>query len=209
MTGKTFAVLLLTSVLLAQTKPETPFKLATFEAGGKLQLGMVLGARVVDIARANAYVAQKTRLPTVRIPTEMRVLIEEYDTVSPRLYQIANYFKGERATAGLPFAYDFDKVSLKAPIKYPWNLLNLAANYKAHAEGMGEAGAGRAGAGGFNAAAAASIDPDRDGPIVFAKSPRSCIIDPGEAYLIPPGRTRIDWEGELVIVMGKQSYMLR
>jgi len=202
MAGKTFAVLLLTSVLSAQTKPETPFKLATFEAGGKLQLGMVLGARVVDIARANAYIAQKTRLPTVRIPTEMRVLIEEYDTVSPRLYQIANYFKGERATAGLPFAYDFDKVALKAPIKYPWNLLNLAANYKAHAEGVGQ------NASGFNAAAAAQIDPDRDGPIVFAKSPRSCIIDPGEAYLIPPGRTRIDWEGELAIVMKKQSYLI-
>jgi 2-keto-4-pentenoate hydratase/2-oxohepta-3-ene-1,7-dioic acid hydratase in catechol pathway len=135
----------------------------------------------------------------------MRALIEQYDTSSKRLYQIANYFKNERGTAGLPFAYDFPKVSVKAPIKYPWNLLNLAANYKAHAEGMGEAG--RAGAG-FNAAAAANIDPDRDGPIVFAKSPRSCIIDPGEAFPIPPGRTRIDWEGELAIVMGKQSYML-
>jgi 2-keto-4-pentenoate hydratase/2-oxohepta-3-ene-1,7-dioic acid hydratase in catechol pathway len=190
-------------------RPETPIKLATFEADGKVQIGMVLGARVVDIARANTYVTQKARLSTVRLPNEMRALIEEYDTASKRLYQIANYFKGERGTAGLPFAYEFAKVSVKAPIKYPWNLLNLAANYKAHAEGMGQAGAGAGRAGsGFNAAAAADIDPDRDGPIVFAKSPRSCIIDPGEAYLIPPGRTRIDWEGELAIVMKKQSYML-
>src|SRR5262249_16624863 len=155
------------------------------------------------------------------LPAEMRALIEQYDTASKRLYQIANYLGGESGgSARLPFAYDIGKVSIKAPIKYPWNLLNLAANYKAHAEGMGSArgeqttnpGAqpgGRAGAAaGFNAAAASSIDPDRDGPIVFAKSPRSCIIDPGEAYLIPPGRTRIDWEGELAIVMGKQSYMV-
>jgi 2-keto-4-pentenoate hydratase/2-oxohepta-3-ene-1,7-dioic acid hydratase in catechol pathway len=138
------------------------------------------------------------------LPTEMRLLIEQYETASRRLYQIANYLKGERGTAGLPFAYDLDKVSVKAPIKYPWNLLNLAANYKAHADGMGAQRAG----GGFNAAAAADIDPDRDGPIVFAKSPRSCIIDPGEAYLIPPGRPRVDWEGELAIVMGKESYMV-
>jgi 2-keto-4-pentenoate hydratase/2-oxohepta-3-ene-1,7-dioic acid hydratase in catechol pathway len=191
-------------------KPETPFKLATFEADGKLQIGLVLGGRVVDIARANAYLVRRARLPPMTLPTEMRGLIEQYETASRRLYQIANYLKTENGTAGLPFAYDFKKVSIKAPIKYPWNLLNLAANYKAHAEGMGgaSAGGGRAAGGGFNAAAAAEIDPDRDGPVVFAKSPRSCIIDPGEAYLIPPGRTRIDWEGELAIVMGKRAYML-
>lgn len=223
-------VLLLANLLGAQPKsaagvsdkPETPFKLATFEADGKLQIGLVFGSRVVDIARANAYLVQKAHVPAMTLPGEMRALIEQYDSVSRRLYQIANYLKGESGTAGLPFAYDFTKVSVKAPIKYPWNLLNLAANYKAHAEGMAARGgetsgnpsnpgapaAGRAGPVGFNAAAAADIDPDRDGPIVFAKSPRSCIIDPGEAYLIPPGRTRIDWEGELAIVMGKQSYMV-
>jgi 2-keto-4-pentenoate hydratase/2-oxohepta-3-ene-1,7-dioic acid hydratase in catechol pathway len=143
------------------------------------------------------------------LPTEMRPPMEQYETGSKRLYQIANYLKGENGTAGLPFAYDFAKVSVKAPIKYPWNLLNLAASYKAHAEGMGAApNAVAGGRGGFNAAAAADIDPDRDGPVIFAKSPRSCIIDPGEAYLIPPGRPQIDWEGELAIIMGKQSYML-
>jgi 2,4-didehydro-3-deoxy-L-rhamnonate hydrolase len=197
---------------LVSDKPETPFKLATFEADGKLQIGMVFGSRVVDIARANEYLVRKAHVPAMTLPAEMRALIEHYDTASKRLYQIANYLKGESGTAGLPFAYDFSKVSVKAPIKYPWNLLNLAANYKAHAEGMagnsGAPSAGRAGASGFNAAAAADIVPDRDGPIVFAKSPRSCIIDPGEAYLIPPGRTRIDWEGELAIVMGKQSYAI-
>jgi 2-keto-4-pentenoate hydratase/2-oxohepta-3-ene-1,7-dioic acid hydratase in catechol pathway len=219
------AVLLLAAALQAQPnavkvsdKPETPFKLATFEVEGKLQIGLVFGSRVVDIARANAYLVRKTHAPAMTLATEMRLLIEQYETASKRLYQIANYLKSESGTAGLPFAYDFDKVSLKAPIKYPWNLLNLAANYKAHAEGMGAArgdapgvqnvqAVGRAGAG-FNAAAAADIDPDRDGPIVFAKSPRSCIIDPGEAYLIPPGRPRLDWEGELAIVMGKHAYMV-
>ena len=188
-------------------QPGIPFKLATFEADGKVQIGLVLGSRVVDIARANAYLVQRAHLPAVRLPDEMRTLIEQYDAVSKRLYEIANYLQGERGTAGLPFAHDFARVSIKAPIKYPWNLLNLAANYKAHAEGMGQAGGGRSGSG-FNAAAAAEIDPNRDGPVIFAKSPRSCIIDPGEAFLIPPGRTRIDWEGELAIVMKKQSFML-
>ena len=130
------AVLFFAAALSAQPnavkvsdKPDTPFKLATFEAEGKLQIGLVFGSRVVDIARANAYLVRKARVPAMTLPTEMRPLIEQYETASKRLYQIANYLKGESGTAGLPFAYDIAKVSLKAPIKYPWNLLNLAANY--------------------------------------------------------------------------------
>src|SRR5262249_55506085 len=35
-------------------------------------------------------------------------------------------------------------------------------------------------------------------------SPRSCIIDPGDNFFLPPGRN-IDWEGELAIVIGRQA----
>ena len=52
--------------------------------------------------------------------------------------------------------------------------------------------------------AAEAADPDKEDPVFFAKSPRSCIIDPGEPYYIPAGRN-IDWEGELAIVIGKPS----
>ena len=137
-------------------------------------------------------------------------------TLAPRLYQIANALAAARVD-GQNFAFDVEKVALKAPIKYPWNVLAAAANYRAHAEGMGAAqaqarpaGAGPppAPAGGFNVSAVAQVDPDRDAPIFFAKSPRSCIIDPGEPYYIPPNRTRIDWEGELAIIIGKPSYMV-
>jgi len=217
----------LASGLMAQTSvstsPDTPFKLATFEAQGKTRLGMVLGARVLDIAGANAHLVEKARLSVTPVPTEMRELIEQYPTLSPRLYQIANYFK-TNTTANLAFAFDVESVSIKAPIKYPSNLLAAAANYRAHAEGMGAAmgqpagqqpasppggQTGRPGGGaGFNAAAAAQINPDRDAPIFFAKSPRSCIIDPGEPYYIPPGRERIDWEGEMAIIIGKPARMV-
>jgi 2,4-didehydro-3-deoxy-L-rhamnonate hydrolase len=206
------ALLVLISATIAHAaavsdKPETPFKLATFETQGKTRIGLVFGARVVDLAAANTLVARKNKLTAMAMPTAMMELIERYDTLSPRLYQIANYLKGESGTQGLDFAFDVSKVSIKAPIKYPWNLLNLAANYKSHAEGMGSAtpAGGRAG---FDPSVISKIDPDRDGPIVFAKSPRSCIIDPGEAFLIPPGRTRIDWEGELAVVMRKPAYMV-
>ncbi|MGQ0732204.1 MAG: fumarylacetoacetate hydrolase family protein [Acidobacteriota bacterium] len=232
----TLAVLALAAAPRAQMaisdRPDHPFKLATIEAGGALRLAMVLGTRVVDIGAANQHVAGQAQLSPVAIPNEMRALIEQYATVSPRLYQIANYFK-TNSTAKLPFAWDADQVAYKAPIKYPWNVLAAAANYRAHAEGMGGGGAatpasppgagagaqaaagtpsataaGGAGqpggpaGGGFNAAAAALVVPDRDAPIMFAKSPRSCIIDPNEPFYIVDGRQRTDYEGELAVIIG-------
>lgn len=181
---------------LISSKPETPFKLATFEAGGRTRLGLVLGSRVLDIAGASAELTRTAGLPAIRIPAGMRELIERYDRVSPRLYQIANYFKDAKTTA--PFAFDVDKVAIKAPVKYPWNLLAIAANYKLHAGEMFPPGSPQQ-------KAAENADPDKEDPVFFAKSPRSCIIDPGDAYVMPPGRN-IDWEGELAIVVGRQAF---
>ena len=190
-------------------KPETPFKLATFEAGGRTHVGLVLGSRVLAIDAANQHLVKAAGVPPVAMPAEMRALIEQYETVSRRLYQMANYF-GTNSTTGLAFAFDVDAVSVKAPIKYPWNMVAAAANYKAHAEGMAgntqppapaAAPPGRP-AGGFDASVISKIVPSRDAPIMFAKSPRSCIIDPGEPFYIVDGRQRTDYEAEMAIVMG-------
>ena len=177
-------------------KPDTPFKLATFEAAGKLRLGLVMEPRVLDIAGANDALTRTAGLAAVRIPTEMRELIENYDRVRPRLYQIANHYK--TATPDPAFAFDLGSVSLKAPIKYPYNLLAIAANYRLHAGEMFPPGSPQQ-------KAAEEADPDKEDPVFFAKSPRSCIIDPGDTYVLPPNRN-IDWEGELAIIIGKAAY---
>jgi 2-keto-4-pentenoate hydratase/2-oxohepta-3-ene-1,7-dioic acid hydratase in catechol pathway len=178
-------------------KPETPFKLATFEAGGKTRLGLVLGSRMLDIHEANAELMRKAGVGAITIPGEMRALIEEYGRVSLRLYQIANYFRDVKLEDGA-FVFDTAKASIKAPIKYPYNLLAIAANYRLHAGEMFPPGSPQQ-------KAAEEANPDKEDPVFFAKSPRSCIIDPGVAYVMPPGRN-IDWEGELAIVIGKQAF---
>jgi 2-keto-4-pentenoate hydratase/2-oxohepta-3-ene-1,7-dioic acid hydratase in catechol pathway len=186
-------------------RPDTPFKLATFEAGGKIRLGMrVEGTdRLLDISEANARLEREAKLPAVAIPSEMRALIEEYSRVSPRLYQIANFYKTAKLEDG--FSFPEDRVSIKAPIKYPWNLLAAAANYKTHAQEMARpsqpGAAPPAGRGGFQAV---DVNVDTEDPHFFAKSPRSCIIDPGEPFYIPEGRN-IDWEAELAIIIGKPA----
>jgi 2-keto-4-pentenoate hydratase/2-oxohepta-3-ene-1,7-dioic acid hydratase in catechol pathway len=170
-------------------QPDVAFKLATFATdGGPERTGILIGERLFDIQHANAYLVSEAGVPMVDIPTDMKALIEQSATTKPRLFQIANYI-GDRADE-LSFGHDPAEVSIKAPIKYPWNLLAAGQNYRAHAAEMG---------------GNADIDPDEDDPFLFAKSPRSSIIDPGQPYVIPPGRETIDWEGELSIVIGREA----
>ena len=193
-------------------QPGTPFKLATFETGGKIRIGLSVQEKLLDLAEANAYVTKQAGLPAVQLPGEMRELIEQYGVASKRLYQIANYLGAQNRLngAGLGFVHDPAKVSFKAPIKYPYNLMAAAANYKSHAQEMSgqrpPAGATAAGAppgGGFGFQAV-DVDVATEDPHFFAKSPRSCIIDPGEPFYIHEG-SNIDWEVELAIVMGKPA----
>jgi 2-keto-4-pentenoate hydratase/2-oxohepta-3-ene-1,7-dioic acid hydratase in catechol pathway len=181
---------LLGGASLVSDKPDTPFKLATFEAQGKTRVGMALGDRMLDLNGANAYVEKQIGLPAMRLPTEMRELIEQYLATSKRMYQIANYLKDKRLD-GQAFALALDQVAIKAPIKYPYNLMNMAANYWTHAREMG---------------VNTDVDQDRDDPFIFAKSPRSCIVDPGTPFYIPEGRDHIDWEGELAIILSKPAF---
>ena len=181
------------------TRPDTPFKLATFEASGKVRVGLVLGTRILDIESAHAMIVQEIdRRREPAMPKDMRTLIETYDTVAPGLYRIANYFNTN--TLDAPFVYDVAKVAIKAPIKYPYNILAVAANYKLHAGEMFAPGSPQQ-------KAANEADQDREDPVFFAKSPRSCIIDPDESYTITPGRN-IDWEGELAIIIGKPAFRI-
>src|ERR1051325_6422690 len=78
-------------------KPDTPFKLATFEAQGKTRVGMLLGDRMLDLSGADAYVTKQAGLGAAKLPAEMRELIEQYGAASKRLYQIANYLKDKRS----------------------------------------------------------------------------------------------------------------
>ncbi len=86
-------------------KPETPFKLATYE----VRVGLVLGETILDIG-AGTSPSFARELPPSRF-RPMRALIESYDRVKPRPYQMANFFNGQKGnTDGLAFAKDSSSV---------------------------------------------------------------------------------------------------
>ncbi len=191
--------------------PDTPFKLATISVGGDEVVGVVLGDQILELTGTNAHLVAEAGVGPMDLPNEMRALIESWETSAPRMYQIANFFQ-DGADASLPFVHAEVGASVEAPIKYPWNILVAAANYKAHAEGMAgddeEDEPEEGGRGGFDPSRVAEIDPARDAPVMFAKSPRSGIIGTGEPYYVPPGRGRIDWEGEMAVIIGKPAYLV-
>src|SRR5437763_16804714 len=82
------------------TRPETPFKLATFEAAGKVRVGLVLGTRVIDIESAQTMIIQEIALRGApAMPRDMRTLIENYSDLAPSLYRIANSFNATKVDA--------------------------------------------------------------------------------------------------------------
>src|SRR2546430_16795468 len=82
---------------LISTNPETPFKLATFQADGKTRLGLVLGPRILDIEAAHTAVIQENPLPRApAMPKDKRTPIEGYKRLAPPPSRIPNPFRAAR-----------------------------------------------------------------------------------------------------------------
>lgn len=170
-------------------EPETPWKVGTYRSSdsgdGAPRPAIVVEEEILDLAAAEALFLSETG-DGESGPVLAGDLLEIIAAGAPakaRLHQIANHFGGR--VSGLRFRVEPHR--LTAPLLYPANLLAAAANYRMHAAEM---------------EVERDIDPDRDAPYLFAKSARSSIIGTGEEYRIPPGRDRIDWEGELGVVIG-------
>jgi len=80
------------------------------------------------------------------------------------------------------FVVPHDKAKLAAPILDPDKILCVGLNYRDHAAESG-----------------AAIPKD---PVIFSKF-RTALVGPGEAIVLPPVSAKVDYEAELVLVIGK------
>ncbi len=215
---KWFAWAVLSAVTIATApataQQTTPFKLGTFDDQGRPFVGVVLREEVViDLAAASAEVQPATAVP---MPTDMKDLIERYDTgVRERIGQILRSV-GDLSTAPRPaWAYEVADLRILPPIMYPITMLNVAVNYAEHDIEMvdilgtsGQAGptGGAALPGTESAPGIWERDDDdwRWNPYMFLKAPATVIAD-GEPIRFPPNRTQIEWECELSIVVGRTA----
>jgi len=190
-----------------EPKGAPPFKLGTFEHQGRTFLGLVRADQaVVDIAAAGAALEKgHAAWPKIKPPADMKDLIARYDDLKQRLHAIA----AELAATQAPYVHPLTMVKIRPPILHPETMLNAAVNYTEHDAEM----AGRAAA-----PAPAPANPSRSAPGLWERrpddtrwnpylffKPRTAVIADGEAIRIPPGRDQIDWECELLLVIGRRA----
>jgi 2-keto-4-pentenoate hydratase/2-oxohepta-3-ene-1,7-dioic acid hydratase in catechol pathway len=204
------ALLVLRPMVGAQTQSPTPYKLGTFAQGDRTFIGVVLNdSLIIDLAAANqAYEKQNASAPKISIPATMSQLISAYDTngLRARVASIAAAANQTRPAGAL----DVKTVKTLPPVM-PQNILNAAVNYTEHEKEM----AGRSTQAG--ATAPPSKPPDsipgiwmrkpgdtRQNPYVFPKMVGAVVAN-GEAIRLPPGRTQVDWECELAVVIGRTA----
>jgi 2-keto-4-pentenoate hydratase/2-oxohepta-3-ene-1,7-dioic acid hydratase in catechol pathway len=182
----------------AQNAP-APYKLGMFQEGSRTFSGLVVGdTLVVDLSRAN-----------VNAPATLQELIARWDQpMADRLGGLA----GEAQRQAPSFSFQLSVVKVLPPISDPDSILMAARNYAEHANEMAQVGrtAGtttvidekvRSGIPGLWARQA---NDQRPNPYLFPKL-KSSLIANGDPIVLPPGRTRIDYECELVAVIGKPA----
>ncbi|HEY7442314.1 MAG TPA: fumarylacetoacetate hydrolase family protein [Vicinamibacterales bacterium] len=203
------------SVFVSAQQGVTPYKVGTFERQGNQFVGIVLrDSVVIDFSLAHAALAGAK----VAAPTDMKDLIARYESgVRDRIVEIIKSIDAPGGTRPA-YVYDLKTVKILPPIMYPMTMLNVAVNYREHAVEMAVRDAGGKPPASSGPAPGAALpgtksapgiwerktDDTRWNPYMFIKLP-SAIIAEGEAIRLPPGRTQIDWECELGVVIGRRA----
>ena len=150
-------------------------KLVTYLApGASPRVGAVVGEMVYDVAGA-------AQASGTSLPSEMVALL----TLGDDGLAIAQRVVNNAVARNWP-GHALGSVRLLAPIPRPPKLLALAGNYQEHIKEAGRPAVNKA----------------RITPRLFMK-PSTCVIAPGDPILLPRVSQTIDWELELLIVIGK------
>src|SRR5436190_11489481 len=171
-------------------------RLVTYTFRGTTRLGALVGdAEVVDLNRACAlHRAERGErraraLADFLVPPDMLAFLQAGDPAMDAARAALAHMRDLRTplaglASGLVFGTDEPGLSLEAPVPRPGKVLAVGVNYKDHAE-------------------EAKIPlPER--PIIFTKLP-SCVIGTGAPIHRPRVSTKLDFEGELCVVIGKHA----
>jgi 2-keto-4-pentenoate hydratase/2-oxohepta-3-ene-1,7-dioic acid hydratase in catechol pathway len=146
----------------------------------------------------------------------MKDLIARYDSgLRGRIADIVASV--QRAGSSRPaYVYDLGTLKILPPIMYPTTMLNVAVNYREHDIEMsavrdaapGQTAPTEGGAlPGTKSAPGYWERPANDqrwNPYMFMKAP-AAVTAHGESIRLPAGRTQVDWECEMGVVIGRQA----
>lgn len=155
-------------------------RLVTYSRMGVPSIGVELESGILDIPDAASHFGRKYHVRGHSFPTTMMDLLH-WESGIDVVRQIVQRYKktpeGERI-----MTRPLKAVTLEAPLSRPGKIVALGKNYLDHVEETG------------------SEAPDF--PVIFAKFPSS-VIGPDDYIPIPKVSSKIDWEVELGVVIGK------
>lgn len=182
------------------TQSAEPFKVGTFGIDGDETVGIVLRDEfVIDLEAANAAMQATRSYPALEMPDDMIELIEDYNSgLKERIYAIvSDIVAANSLTSNRPdYIHTVGDVDTMAPIPRPRLIMNTAINFYSHIAETANAETRQR--------LIAERRANRSVPYMFLKAPSS-IIGNDDTILIPWGRTELDWEIELAVIMGEPT----
>jgi 2,4-diketo-3-deoxy-L-fuconate hydrolase len=166
------------------------FRLGLFSQKGDAKLCLVLGDNDIVELKSAANLAGQ---PSLAEASRLDDLLIDWDRNFDRLRGVAEAVTREGSASLGPL--QLKDLKPLPPVSRPKRLLYAAANYADHVAGMTKT---------FTSAlpaAGATTAPLR--PYLFAKA--CAMTGAFDEIILPPGMTRIDWEAELAVVIGRSG----
>jgi 2-keto-4-pentenoate hydratase/2-oxohepta-3-ene-1,7-dioic acid hydratase in catechol pathway len=157
-------------------------KLVSYEESGKARFGAIIGSRVIDIERASAAFAASDAAIRV-IPSKIELFFDDIDALSASLQAVVSKFEISGSVDDA-LSKPRENVKILVPIARPPKTICLARNFAEHAK---EAGL-----------------PISKIPILFARFSSAFVAD-GDPVHVPSVSPSLDWEGELAVIIGKNT----
>jgi len=154
------------------------YRLVTYDAGSGPRAGALIGDKLYDVEAVSGDSRHATMIG----------ILEDWAAVDPLLAARAE--QGDEAAGGIALS----SVRLLAPVPQPGQIWAAGANYQDHIGEMGDTE--------FKAVNAKTVSGGRAWH--FMKSARS-VVAPGSAIPLPHYSSKVDWEIELAVVIGKRA----
>jgi 2-keto-4-pentenoate hydratase/2-oxohepta-3-ene-1,7-dioic acid hydratase in catechol pathway len=158
------------------------YQLLSYETGGCDRAGIKIGDTIWDAAELTG----NSRY--VRVID----ILNDWQAADPALATIASM--GNARAAGMPLS----SIRLLAPVLYPGQIFAAGANYQDHIAEMGSTE--------FKAQNARKAG---GRPWFFGKTSRSAVIGPGTIRPLPDYSSKVDWEVELAVIIGRTASKVR
>jgi 2-keto-4-pentenoate hydratase/2-oxohepta-3-ene-1,7-dioic acid hydratase in catechol pathway len=153
-------------------------KVISYTRGTDERAGILIDETVYDVESCSSFLGLE-EMPARLLPLLRAGRIQALQQLHMRLAEARH----DGPELPLKCWASLEEIRLLAPIRRPPKIICVGRNYRDHAEEQG-----------------AKLP---QAPLLFAKAPTS-VIGPGEPIVIPKGSAKVDYEGELALVIGRQ-----